>query len=96
MASDNPPQPYQVPKVGDNNWEVLIATENTWLSCETEHDARVIANARVLEYESEERMGTGPRLASELEKLADMLTKYRIGFGSRHFRRLAEKARGNG
>jgi hypothetical protein len=94
MASDSKlPQRFPVRKVGDQKWEVLIATENTWFSCETERDARVIARSPVLEYESLEGARTGPECAGELDELADTLTKYGIGFGSRFFRQSATEAR---
>lgn len=95
MDTNTPPQPFAVRKVGERAWEVLIATENMWLPCETERDARTIARAPVLEYESLEGTRTGAAFGAELEELADMLAKYCIGFGSRFFRRRAEEARRN-
>ena len=94
MASNSKlPQRFPVRKVGDQEWEVLIATDNTWLSCETERDARIIANGPMLKYESLERTRPGPEFARELDEIADTLTKYGIGFGSRFFRRRATEAR---
>lgn len=87
------PNPLAVRKVGDGAWEVLIVTNDRWLPCESEDDARVIANAPVYEYESLERIRSGSQFAIELDRLADVLEKYRIGFGSRFFRRRAEEAR---
>lgn len=93
MCAKACPQPFPVRKVGERNWEVLLADENTWLACENESDARTIARAGVLEYESLERTRTGPEFAAELDQLADTLARYRIAFGSRFFRRRVEEAR---
>lgn len=92
-ADHEVPKPFPVRHLEDRGWEVLIATEKLWLPCYTEHDARVIARGPLLEYESLERTRTGETFANELNELADMLAKYRIGFGSRFFRQRAEVAR---
>lgn len=94
MSTDIP-RPFPVHKVGDRNWEVLIAGKDTWLPCEREQDARVIARGPVLEYESLERTRTGAAFADELDELADTLERYLMGFGSRYFRWCAEEARRN-
>jgi hypothetical protein len=86
------PQRFPVRK-RDGQWEVLISTENTWLSCETERDARIVARGLVLKYEALERTRTGAEFAAELDELADTLKKYRIDLGSRFFRRRADRAR---
>ncbi len=90
---DRVPEPFPVRKVADQQWEVLIATENTWLSCETEEDARIIAKGAVLEYESLERTRSGPAFADELERQADTYKKYNLLTGSRFFGRRAEEVR---
>lgn len=90
------PKSFPVRKVGKSPWEVLIATGNTWLQCATELDARTIARGPVFEYESLEQTRSGPSFAAELEELAGTLEKYRLGFGSRFFRRRAAQARRNG
>ena len=87
------PDPLPVRKVGDGPWEVLIVSNDRWLPCDSEDDARVIAAAPVYEYESLERTRSGSQFANELDRLADVLENYRIGFGSRFFRRRAEEAR---
>jgi hypothetical protein len=87
------PSTFPVRKVGDGGWEVLIADENMWLSCASETDARIIARARILEYESLEGTRSGDAFAAELDELASTLEKYRMGFGSRYFRRRATEVR---
>ena len=89
----NKPDPLPVRKVGDGSWEVLLVSDNQWLSCESEDDVLLISVAPVYEYESLERMRSGAEFANELDRLANVLEKYRIGFGSRFFRRRAEEAR---
>jgi len=91
MKASARPQPFPVRKVGDRKWEVLIADRDTWLPCETEHDARIVARAPVLEYESVERTRTGPVIAAELEQVADALAKHGMGFGARFLHRRAAK-----
>lgn len=93
QANQELPQPFPVRNVDGRGWEVLIATENTWLPCHTEHDARVIASAPVLEYESLEKTRSGNTFAANLEELAHMLHKHDMGFGSRFFGRRAEEVR---
>ncbi len=96
MSDENQaPQPFPVRKVGDQDWEVLIATRDTWVSCENEKDARLIAKGPVLEYESLERTRAGSAFANELEELADTLQRYNM-FGDRFFRRRAGEARPRG
>ena len=87
------PGPLPVRKIGDGSWEVLVASNNQWLPCESENDARLVGAVPIYEYESLERIRSGREFAEELECLADVLEKYRIGFGSRFFRRRAEDAK---
>ena len=87
------PDGLRIRKVGDGAWEVLIASDDQWLPCHSEDDARLIAALPVYEYESLERTRSGPEFADELDRLANVLEKYEIGFGSRFFRRRAEEAR---
>jgi hypothetical protein len=87
------PKPFPVRKVDNDQWEVLIVPEKNWLTCVDENDARAISAAPVLEYESLEKIKSGTSFAAELEKTADVLEKYHIGFGSRFFRGRAEEAR---
>ena len=87
------PDPLPVRKVADGRWEVLIVSDDRWLPCNSEDDARVIAAAPVYEYESLERTRSGSEFANELDHLADVFEKYRMGFGSKFFRDRAEAAR---
>lgn len=78
----------------EGRWEVQISeTDDLWLSCDSEDDARAIAAARVLEDEALSRLKTGPQFAAEVEKTADVMEKYRMGFGSRFLRQRAEELR---
>ncbi len=85
------PNPLPVRQIADGPWQVLVVFRNMWLDTETESDARDIAAAPVLEYETEHR--TGAEFAVELDRTAEALEKYRMGFGARFFRRRAEEAR---
>jgi hypothetical protein len=94
-AKNDKPSPFAVRRVEGVGWQVCFVPDNTWLDCRSEQDARIIAQAPVLEYESLEEHRSGKEFARQLELLADALERYRIGFGSRFFRRRAEEARGN-
>ncbi len=96
MSGNQRPQPFPVRHVDGRGWQVLIVPEDHWLDCENEADARAIAQAPVLEYESLEELRSGEQFARELEATAEALAKYRIGFGSRFFRRRANAARASG
>jgi hypothetical protein len=82
-----------VRKVGDGPWEVLVVSNDRWLACESEDDARILAEAPVYEYESLERIRSGAQFANELDRLANALERHRMGFGARFFRRRAEESR---
>jgi hypothetical protein len=82
-----------VRNVTRKGWEVLIANENLWLSCDGEREAQLLAKAPVLEYESLESLRNGAGFAQELGELADTLDKYGMRWGARFFRRRAEEAR---
>jgi hypothetical protein len=75
------PEKLPVRKVGDGPWEVLVVGKDRWLSCDSEDDARIIAATPVYEYDALERVRSGPKFADELRHLADLLEKYRMGFG---------------
>jgi hypothetical protein len=92
-VKDDKPSPFPVRHLEGRGWQVCLAPEETWLDCHSEHDARTIAQAAVLEYEALEEHRSGKEFVRQLELLADALQRYRIGFGSRFFRRRAEEAR---
>jgi hypothetical protein len=86
--------PWSVREGSEGRWEVLISErDDVWLTCDSEDDARAISAAPVLQYEALERLKSGELFAAELEKTADAMEKYRMGFGSRFLRRRAEEAR---
>lgn len=87
------PDLFPVRKVSDQDWEVLIASENNWLPCQSEDDARVIASGGQLEYDALECTRRGREFADQLQKLADTLEKYHVGVGARFFARRAGEAR---
>lgn len=84
---------FPVRQVGDGDWEVLIASEDIWVQCETEKDARILSRAPKLELDALERARSGLEFAAELDALADVLERCQIGFGSRFFRRRAAEVR---
>jgi hypothetical protein len=73
----------------------MIASEETWLSCETEEDARIIANAPRLEFETLSGSRSGEEFAAELEETARVFEEYHMGFGARFLRRRAKEAQQN-
>ena len=86
--------PLKVRELPNGPWQVLInEIDDVWLTCDSEDDARTIAKARVLEEEALERLNSGEQFAAELEKTADAMEKYRMGFGSRSLRRRAQEVR---
>ncbi len=88
------PFPWEVRELHDGTWQVLISErDDVWLTCESEEEARTIAAAPALEYEALARLKSGPQFAAELEKTADAMQKYRMGFGSRFLKRHAQRAR---
>ncbi len=87
------PNPFPVHSVGDNHWEVLIVPKNKWLSCLSEADARAIAAAPKLKYESINGVRDDPAFADELEKSAEVLAKYNIGFEARFLKLRADEIR---
>ena len=87
------PSPFPTREHRDRGWEVLIVPEDNWLACENKQDAEAVGAAPVLEYESLETVRCGDEFAAELERTADALEKYRMGFGSRFFRQRAKEAR---
>jgi len=89
-----PPRPFPIRKVGDGDWEVLIGPEDMWLACRSEHDARVIREAPMLQHEvlSENREWDAA-FADKLEECGRVLAAYRISSGSRFFLRVAEEMR---
>ena len=86
--------PLEVREVTNGPWQVLInKPDDVWLICDSEDDARTIAKASVLEDEALELRTSDEELAAELEKTADVMTKYNMGFGSRSLRRRAQEVR---
>ena len=86
--------PLKVREALNGPWQVLISEfDDVWLTCDSEDDARTIANARVLEEEALEQQHPNEALAKELEKTAQVMEKYRMGFGSRSLRWHAQEVR---
>ena len=86
------PDPFPVRQIA-GRWEVLLVPEDLWLSCSSEDDARAIAAAPILEYESFEYARSGLSFADELDRTSSVLSRYRIGFGSRFFKHRADEVR---
>lgn len=86
--------PLEVREVTNGPWQVLInKPDDVWLTCDSEDDARTIAKASVLEDEALELQTSDEELAAELEKTADAMERYRMGFGSRSLKRRAQEVR---
>lgn len=86
--------PLEVRELSNGPWQVLISEfDDVWLTCDSEEDARTIAKARVLEEVAVGRLNSGEQFAAELEKTADAMEKYRMGFGSRSLKRRAQEVR---
>jgi hypothetical protein len=85
--------PMEVQQLSNGKWQVLITeSDNVWLTCDSEEEARAIAAAPILEYEALDGIRSGGAFAAELEKTAAALAKHRMSFGNRFFTRLAENA----
>ncbi len=88
------PFPWKVRELPAGTWQVLISEpDDVWLTCDSEEEARAIAAAPVLQYEALGRLKAGEQFKAELEKTADVMQKYRMGFGSRFLRGLAQEVR---
>lgn len=84
--------PLRVHPSPEGHWQVLISEpDDLWLNCDSEEDARAVADARVLEEEAWRQIKTGPQFAAELEKAAVAMEKYHMGFGYVDLRELAER-----
>jgi len=86
------PKPFRVRKASGGDWEVEFA-RGKWLRCDSEEDARTLADAPILEYGALAGTKSGCGFASELERAADVLELYGMRFGSRFFRYRAQKIR---
>jgi hypothetical protein len=87
------PLPWPMRQDASGRWQVLISeADDVWLDCASEDDARTIAGAPVLEHQVLARAESGPEFADELRKTADVMARYRLGFGSRFLRWGAEQA----
>ena len=79
--------PLEVREVSSGSWQVLLNKfDDFWLTCQSEADARAIAKARVLEVELLDQQTLDAALATELEKTADVMAKYGLGFGTGRLR----------
>lgn len=77
----------------DGKWEVENVPGN-WITCETEEDARIFSNGPIVLEESFRTTFPDKALAARLEKTAEILEQYKIGFTSRYLRNRAKLARG--
>jgi hypothetical protein len=90
------PLPWPVRQLPTGRWQVLVSeADDIWLDCESEEDARTIAAAPVLEHQVLAQAESGPGFAAELRKTADVMARYRLGFGSRFFSWGAQQATGS-
>ena len=92
-AQTQKPNPFPVRKVGDHRWEVLIVPKNTWLPCAGEADACAIAKAPQLKPQCLTEERSDADFADELQKTAEVLARYDIGFEAHFLRLRAEEIR---
>ncbi len=92
-AQTQKPHQFPVRKVGDNHWEVLIVPKNTWLACAGEADACAIAKAPLLKHQCLAEERSDAEFAEELERTAEVLARYDIGFEAHFLRLRAEEIR---
>jgi len=85
-------KPLPIRQTDDGQWEVENSPGH-WTKCGTKADATAISNAPLLLERSFNTDYPNERVAAELEKTAAVLEKYKIGFGSRYFRRRAKVVR---
>jgi hypothetical protein len=82
------------------SWQVKIGPEDPtteWLEVDNEQDARDIAKSRALFYETPQGCRCDPALADELERVADILSRYRTSCSmQRRLRQLAADVRNRG
>jgi hypothetical protein len=78
----------------DGKWEVKN-DRGIWIKCENEEDARILSNAPIVLQESSEVFYPNEKAAVMLDRTADKMEQYNMSFGSRYFRAMAERARGN-
>lgn len=71
-------------------WEVLM---DDWMKVATEEEAKILAGVNVLKYDALERRRSGEEFATELERAATVLERYRRNFASRSLRQRAVEAR---
>jgi hypothetical protein len=87
------PMPWEI-READGRWDVQISEDGgVWLACDSKEDAQAIAAWPVLEAEAREQVRFGEAFASQLERTAKVMSKYRLDTGSRYFRNYAQDAR---
>jgi hypothetical protein len=86
-------QPLPLRQSDDGKWQVENVPGN-WITCYNEEDANILSNAPVLMGQS---WSSSPNetLAINLEKTAQKMEDYKIGFTSRYFRARAKSVREN-
>jgi hypothetical protein len=85
-------QPFPV-RCLNNEWQVLIAGRDTWLTCANETDARLIAKSQMLWEDGAEGIRHGAEFADELDSVAEALERYLPCYCARALRHRAEDAR---
>ncbi len=88
-------EPLSLRQCDDGKWEVENVPDN-WIKCETKEDAQIISNAPIVLQESYEALLPNEKVAARLERMADKLEQYKLGFHARRFRARAKLARGKG
>jgi hypothetical protein len=79
------PNSLQVQQNPDGKWQVLIAADY-WLTCASESDAKLLAHGPIDEHDFIYEIRNDLDFANELEQLADLFKKYKMGVGEGWFR----------
>jgi hypothetical protein len=87
-------EPLPLRQSDDGKWEVENS-RGIWIKCENEEDARILSNALIVLQESSEVFYPNEKVAAKLDRTAEKMEQYNMSFGSRYFRAMAERARGN-
>jgi len=86
-------KPLPIRQSDDGKWEVRDASGN-WIKCETEEDAKILSNARIVRTKLDKAAIPDKVLAAEFDNTAEVLDKYNWRTTARYFRAMAKRARG--
>ncbi|MDD5064224.1 MAG: hypothetical protein PHQ35_05625 [Phycisphaerae bacterium] len=87
-------EPLPLRQSDDGTWEVKN-DRGIWIKCENEEDAKILSNAPIVLQEGSEVFYPNEKAAAMLDRTAEKMEQYNMRSGSRYFRAMAERARGN-